>query len=63
MTIMVDTGAWYAVCDQDDANHLRAREFYEKVAGTVPLMTTVAIMVETWALLAARLGRYAAQAF
>ncbi|HAG06991.1 MAG TPA: hypothetical protein DCL13_02305, partial [Peptococcaceae bacterium] len=46
-----------------DANHLRAREFYEKVAGTVPLMTTVAIMVETWALLVARLGRYAAQSF
>ncbi|SHE83703.1 Predicted nucleic acid-binding protein, contains PIN domain [Desulfofundulus australicus DSM 11792] len=63
MAIMVDTGAWYAVCDISDRNHERARNFYEKVAGEVPLLTTVAILVETWALLAARLGRHAAQTF
>ena len=58
--IMVDTGAWYAVCDASDTNHQRAKAFYEKVAGVIPLVTTDAVLVETWTLLAARLGRHAA---
>jgi predicted nucleic acid-binding protein len=60
---MVDTGAWYAVCDASDTNHQRAKAFYEKVAGEIPLVTTDAILVETWTLLAARLGRPAAITF
>lgn len=61
--IMVDTGAWYAVCDASDTNHQRAKAFYEKVAGVIPLVTTDAILAETWTLLAARLGRPAAITF
>lgn len=61
--IMVDTGAWYAVCDASDINHQRAKAFYEKVAAVIPLITTDAILVETWTLLAARLGRSAAITF
>lgn len=55
--IMVDTGAWYAICDASDKNHHRAKEFYEEVAGVIPLVTTDIILAETWTLLAARLGR------
>jgi predicted nucleic acid-binding protein len=29
MTIMVDTGAWYALADTSDANHQRAKVFYQ----------------------------------
>jgi len=60
---MVDTGAWYAVCDASDTNHQRAKAFYEEVAGVIPLVTTDAILAETWTLLAARLGRPAAITF
>lgn len=61
--IMVDTGAWYAICDASDKNHGRAKEFYKQVAGTVPLVTTDIIMAETWTLLVARLGRAVAITF
>ena len=63
MALMVDTSAWYAVCDASDTHHPRARAFYEKVAGCEPLLTTVAVFVETWTLLAARLGREKALTF
>lgn len=63
MSIMVDTGAWYAVCDKSDRNHAKAKEYYEKTAGKVELYTTDAILVETWTLLSARLGRLAAVTF
>lgn len=63
MTIMVDTGAWYALADTLDANHPQAKEFYQKVAGEVPLVTTDAIFTEIWLLLTARLGRQAALTF
>jgi predicted nucleic acid-binding protein len=57
---MVDTGAWYAICDTSDEHHTQARIFYEKTIGAIPLVTTDAILVETWALLSSRLGRNAA---
>jgi len=60
---MVDTGAWYALADTSDANHHKAKEFYQKVAGEVPLLTTDAIFVEVWLLLRGRLGRPAALTF
>lgn len=63
MTVMVDTGAWYALCDSSDRHHLRAKDFYLEVAGEVPLVTTVPIVVETWALLSSHLGRHAALTF
>lgn len=61
--IMIDTGAWYAICDASDRNHRRAKEFYEQVAGTVPLITTDTILAEAWTLLVTRLGRPAAITF
>ena len=61
--ILVDTGAWYAVCDASDINHQRAKAFYEKVAGVIPFVTTDMILAETWTLLSARLGRSVALTF
>jgi predicted nucleic acid-binding protein len=63
MTVMVDTGAWYALADISDANHVAADAFYRQIAGKVPFVTTDAILVETWALLVSRLGRPAALTF
>lgn len=63
MIILVDTGAWYALADASDRHHADARQFYEKVAGREELVTTDAILLETWALLASHVGRHAARAF
>ncbi|MGB9920096.1 MAG: type II toxin-antitoxin system VapC family toxin [Moorellales bacterium] len=61
--IMVDTSAWYAICDRTDKNHPRASDFFARVAETEALATTDFILAETRALLNARLGRTAAITF
>jgi len=43
--IFVDTGAWYALVDTDDANHGAAAAFL--AANTMPLITTNAVFSET----------------
>ncbi|MBX6378531.1 MAG: PIN domain-containing protein [Clostridia bacterium] len=63
MTVLVDTGAWYALADASDRHHVEARAYYESVAGREELVTTDAILVETWVLLTSHLGRRAALAF
>lgn len=63
MTVLVDTGAWYALADASDSHHERARAYYEAVAGREELVTTDAIMVETWALISSHLDRHAALSF
>ncbi len=63
MTVLVDTGAWYALADTSDRHHEEARGFYTQTAGTTPLLTTDLIIAETCALLHAHLGRPAALAF
>jgi predicted nucleic acid-binding protein len=63
MTIMVDTGAWYAICDTTDKYHTQARTFFEKTIGVLSMVTTDVVLTETWALLSSRLGRTAAIAF
>lgn len=61
--LMVDTAAWYALADISDQYHQRAAEFFGKIAGKQPLITTDFILAETWTLLNARLGRGAAFTF
>jgi predicted nucleic acid-binding protein len=63
VSILVDTGAWYALADTSDRHHAQARAFYRKQAGTAPFLTTDLIVGETWTLLSAHLGRPAAMAF
>jgi uncharacterized protein len=61
--MLVDTGAWYAIADQSDRHHKRARKFYLAEAPRGQLVTTVLILSETWTLIDAHLGRHAALTF
>ncbi len=63
MSIFVDTGAWYAVADCSDRHHAEGTRFYLDRAPARDLVTSDLVVAETWALLAAHLGRSAAQAF
>lgn len=59
--IFVDTSAWYALVDSDDADHEAAVAFYS--TNTTPLITTNAIFSETVTLILYRIGHNAAQTF
>jgi len=63
VSIFVDTGAWYAVADRSDRYHTAAARFYVERAPARDLVTSDLVVAETWALLAAHLGRPAAQTF
>ena len=54
MTVFVDTSAWYAAADVDDAGHVRASRRLEEFAGE--LLTSDHVLIETWFLAARRLG-------
>ena len=54
MTVFVDTSAWYAAADADDASHLRAAARLEEFSGE--LLTSDHVLVETWYLTSSRLG-------
>ncbi len=60
MSLFVDTSAWYAAADSDDARTARAREI---LGAGEPLVTTDHVLLETWTLLRWRIGRDAADAF
>lgn len=59
--MFVDTGAWYALVDTDDADHGAAAAFL--AANTVPLITTNAVFSETVTLIRYRIGHEAARIF
>lgn len=54
MTVFVDTSAWYAAADADDAGHHRASRRLEEFAGE--LLTSDHVLVETWFLTTRCLG-------
>ena len=58
--IFVDTSAFYAAADRGDTHHARAVEL---LGAGDPLVATDHILLETWILLDAHLGRHAAQSF
>ena len=60
MTAFVDTSAFYAAADTDDASSKRAREL---LIGEADLVTSDHVLVETWRLLRDRLGFDAAERF
>jgi predicted nucleic acid-binding protein len=64
MNVFLDTSAFYALLDGDDANHNRARTAWGGLIGAEDsLITTNYIIVETFALAQNRLGLEAARAF
>lgn len=63
MSMLVDTGAWYAIADSSDRHHQAARRFYTEHAGRTALATTDLIVAEFWALISSHLGRPAALTF
>jgi predicted nucleic acid-binding protein len=60
VSLFVDTSAWYAAADCDEANHDRMKQV---LGGGEPLLTTDHVLVETWWLLRHRIHRAAAEAF
>jgi predicted nucleic acid-binding protein len=61
--LFVDTGAFYAVADSSDSHHAEARAAFKARAASGDLITTDHVVVESWLLLRARLGRNAAMKF
>jgi len=59
--IFVDTGAWYALVDSDDADHTAAAAFL--AANTIPLITTNFVFSETVTLIRYLIGHEAARSF
>ena len=59
--IFVDSGAWYALVDSDDADHRAAAAFL--AANTIPLITSNFVFSETVTLIRYRIGHEAAHSF
>ena len=63
-SIFVDTGAWVALADRDDANHRKAAVAYPTILSSARrLITTNFIIAETYILLLKELGHDAALSF
>ena len=56
MTVLVDTSALYALLDEDDDNHPRAKAIWPDLVGGADLVTQAYAVVETSALVQRRLG-------
>ena len=63
MTVLIDTGAFYALADDSDRNAPAAREFFRERLSSGQFATTEAILFETWTLIRNRLGWDGAQRF
>ncbi len=64
MSVFVDTSAFYAILDGDDANHAKsARTWQGLMQSDEGVVTTNYVLVETFALLQSRLGFAAVRAF
>ena len=59
--IFVNSGAWYALVDSDDADHRAAAAFL--AANTIPLITSNFVFSETVTLIRYRIGHEAAHSF
>ena len=64
MRTFVDTSAFYAILDRDDANHQKAKRLWSGLLQDESiLVTSNYVLVETFALLQSRLGLVAVRAF
>jgi predicted nucleic acid-binding protein len=55
--LFVDTGAFDAASDRSDRHHVSASDVFKTRGESGDLVTTDHVLVETWILLRARLGR------
>jgi predicted nucleic acid-binding protein len=62
VTLLVDTSALYALLDEDDGNHGRAADAWDRLLDAEPLLTHTYVVVEASALVHRRLGMAAARA-
>jgi len=62
-TIFVDSGAFYALADEDDAWHEAAEAFYKKAYPADTFLTSNYVFVESWTLIHHKLGKTAARRF
>ena len=62
-SILIDTGAWYALADSTDRHSREAGEYLEAHAQRQELVTTTLVVGETWGLITSRGGRQAAMRF
>ena len=60
MSLFVDTSAWYAALDSGDTDNAPAMRI---LGAGEPLVTTDHVLVETWRLVAQRIGRSEAERF
>ena len=64
MSTLIDTSAFYAILDRDDANHLPARTIWFRLLDTSePMFTHNYILLESFAILQNRLGMDAVRTF
>jgi len=64
MRTFVDTSAFYAILDRDDANHQKAKQWWSGLLQDQNiLVTSNYVLVETFALLQSRVGLAAVRAF
>jgi uncharacterized protein len=64
MSLFVDTSAFYALLDADDANHGKSASAWRKMmASDQSVATTNYVLVETFALIQSRLGLKAVREF
>lgn len=62
-TLFVDTSAFYALADRSDRHHAAAAAIFRNELGLDQPVTSDHVVVETWHLIRARLGRPAAMRF
>jgi predicted nucleic acid-binding protein len=64
MRVYIDTSAFYALLDRDDANHQRAKDVWANLLKNEnTLITSNYVLVETFALIQHRLGIEAVRGF
>jgi predicted nucleic acid-binding protein len=64
MTVFIDTSAFYALLDRDDANHARAKKVWVQLFGQDDaLVTSNYVVIESSALIQHRLGVDALRSF
>jgi predicted nucleic acid-binding protein len=64
MIVFIDTSAFYAVLDRDDANHPAAKEAWTQLVGdAATLFTSNYVLLETTAVLQHRIGVAAVRSF